>query len=918
MLYMAVFSEAIPQTIFHPVPERYIDIMSLPIMKLFPVIVTTFVVLQAPTLCAANRDGQPRTSQREGAAASAVRFSSEPHLVSEGAIKLPLARLIKKGVDGTVSVDVDIDRRGNVVRCFVVEGVDKLLDSLVCSSMILSRFSPAYNDGVPVDATVNVRYTFGYEAILRNSGNVSPEIRGMVIEEEAGAPVRNARVSLQVIDPAADPDLEVPLKEYIARIGVVAGQDEWNGFLTTKTDSLGRFSFRFVPAGRVRLAISAKGHEIFHGELTVKPEVTKSIVCRMDPLPKDTIPEIVVYGRTGRDKSIDIEEEQIKEGLTHYISDLLNRETRVRAIPESRSKLTIRAGSPYDNRYYICGIPFLAPFHFGGHPYMDIDGMMISSLSDIDLTIDGIAGKQLDASGMRIDARPGIYRPADRELLEVPELSVDYNTIGQDILFSVPGKKSDACLQLGFTRAENHTLSFFDSWNQFEENEYGSPASYGNATLTAHASSNTWKINGFSWLAWDSYKEEAPILWGMGSVMLEPKGGSSPLILAGASHQYFAAGNRVGFHTYRTRSELTSGTVNCRFDSLLSFFDNSSVAIRAEGVRWNGSLLIESILERVSPTVFRDTADYVVMSMPDNNELTLETHGMVKKSFGKFTADANLLAAVVAYGKTPDFIGDGGISISWKNDPVQLSLNCGRITSRPDIRGLPDSHYRMLKNSTYLVSMPLQLRPLSTVRFGVQPYMRWKKHEPQLDPVTLVWDPHSATPLRAIGADIDADYRILDWLSITGALNVSKARRYDHGVHVPYEWDVPWAGRGGLHAMFGEESWMHFYLNGMVSRGMYYYHVNMKKNVRHENYMRIDFSAQYRSRFIEHRFLTRYDAYFNIFNLTDFVNVRSYYWTEKMVPVEILQGGMMCEMGARMGFRVPAKSEWRRKKRRPV
>jgi|GEM_PF-1636264 len=892
--------------------------MSWPVMKLFIVIVTTFVILSTPALRAANRDGQLGVPEGEGTAVSAVRFSSEPQLVSEGAIKLPLLRLIKKGVDGTVSVDVDIDRRGNVVRCFVVEGVDELLDSLVCESMMLSRFSPAYNEGVSVDATVNVRYTFDHEAILRNSGNVSPEIRGIVIEGEAGVPVRNARVNLQVIDPAADPDLEVPLKDYMTRIGAVAGQEEWNGFLTTKTDSLGRFSFRFVPAGRVRLAVSAKGNEIFHGELAVKPEITKNIVCRMESLPKDTIPEIVVYGRTDRDKIIDIEEEQIEEGLTHYISDLLSRETRVHAVPESRSKMMIRAGSPYDNRYYICGIPFLAPFHFGGHPYMDIDGMMISSLSDIGLTIDGIAGKQLDASGMRLDAQPGIYRPADRKLLEVPELSVDYNTIGQDILFSVPGKKSDACLQLGFTRAENHTLSFFDSWNQFEENEYGSPSSYGNVTLTAYASSNTWNINGFSWLAWDLYKEEGPILWGMGSVVLEPKSGKAPLILAGGSHQYFAAGNRVGFHTYRTRSELTSGTVNCRFDSLLSFFDNSSVAIRAEGLRWNGALLIETIFERVRPTVFRDTVDYVYTSVPDNDEFTIETHGTVGKSFGKFTAVVDLLAATVIYGKTPDFVGDGGVSISWQTDPVQLSLNCGRITSRPDIRGLPDSHYRRLKNSTYLVSLPLQLRPLSTIRFGVQPYMRWKKHEPQLDPIALVWDPQRATPLRAIGADIDADYRIFDWLSITGALNVSKAQRYDDGVYVPYEWDVPWSGRGGLHAMFGNESWMHFYLNGTVSRGMFYYHVNKEKNVRFENYQRIDFSAQYRSRFIEHRFLTRYDAYFNIFNLTDFFNVRSYYWNEEMVPVEILQGGMMCEMGLRMGFRVPARREWRRKNRRSV
>ena len=866
---------------------------------------------------------------RKNTAAPAVGFSAEPKLVIEGSVQLPLKRLLKKGVSGILVLYVDIDQEGKVEQCSVRSGVDPLLDSLIRISILRSRFTPAYEEGRAVASSIVMSYEFNGDAIVRNSTDALPDIRGTVLEEQTLLPVKNARINCEIADSLADSELHIPMSAYLRTIGLVPGQSENNGILSTTTDSLGCFTFRLLPSCPVRMAIIAPRYEIAHVMFDIRDKTSRKVTCYLEYTHTDTAMEIVVYGSPLHAQRLDIEEEQLATGLTHFLSGVLQTQAAIRSIPESRSTMMVRAGSPFDNRYYICGVPFLAPYHFGGHPFADVDGLMISTLSEIDLTVDRIAGRQIDASGFRIDAQPGIYRPANRTLLKRPEASIDINTMGQDILVSLPQRRSDNCLQLGITRSENYTLRFLNSRRGTDENkEYGNPTSYGNVPLTGSAALSSVRLNSFSWLAWDTYRwytltgsgfeqsGQKRIPWGMASVTATPADRRFPTVSAGGSRQYFADGKRYGASLYNKFTAMSDGVLSLAYDSLKNPFIDLSLEAAADYMQWDGSVertfqtFVDS-LERKTPAGFnngyynlwKDTASAVINEV-SGREFTLQMHGAVSKAFGSFAAAVDLLGAVFLYGKVTDAAGDAGVSLIWHGKAVQAGLHGGRITSRPDIRGLPDSLYRRTRSSCYLFSFPVFFRTGPGTKFGIQPYIRRKISEPKLDPILRTWIPDAATPLVAAGADFDAEVQLFRWLAFNGAANLSHTRRRASGGGSFYEWDVPWGGRGTLHLQFGKENQVHLYCNGYLYDGFPVADTDGSAASRLPQYRRMDLNVQYRSRIINHRHLTRYDAYFNFFNLTGRFNAADYYWDETAQWHMIPLGDMFCELGVRLGFRL--------------
>lgn len=173
----------------------------------------------------------------------------------------------------------------------------------------------------------------------------------------------------------------------------------------------------------------------------------------------DSSNTVTVFGRDVPGAAVNVERQELSSGLTHYLSKIILTQVTVRQVPESGSSLLVRSASPFDNHYLLAGVPFLAPYHFGGSPYADIDGTMISSLKDVTVNVDRVAGRYLDVSGALIEANPGICRPADRLLTRRPELSADISIMSQDFLLSLPeGKDNDDFFQLGFTWADAYDI----------------------------------------------------------------------------------------------------------------------------------------------------------------------------------------------------------------------------------------------------------------------------------------------------------------------------------------------------------------------------------------------------------------------------------------------------------------------------
>jgi TonB family protein len=835
-------------------------------------------------------------------ATSSIGFSSEPKIVSGGAFAIP-SWIIKKGLEGTVTLSVDIDHSGKVERSAIVNATHSVLDSIAMSSIKNLVCTPAFEQGKAVPSTISLQIGFIPDSMVAASRTISPDIEGIVLDKSSKKPVPNAIVNIEFTDTISDHDIAIGFSRYLTMVGKLPNQKHSRGMLSTKTDSAGRFAFRLLPFCPAKIAVLADGYAIADFYEHPKPEIKLMVryflnLISLDLVRFDSTNIINVYGRApaSREK-IDVERIELTRGLTHSVSKLLLSQSTIRSMPEGPSALLVRSGSPFDNRFLIAGVPFLAPFHFGGYPYGDIDGMMISALSDIKVTINDIAGKYADVSGALIEASPGIYRPANSNLIPRPELAIDYGFLACDMLLSVPtDKNAKDVLQIGCTFPDQYLLKWlYGAYNINNEAKLGlgQPFNYYNATVTDSKKIGQLQFDSFGWFAYDFYENNQNFPWGMGSVTIHPVDKENTALNFGGSHQYFAQGKRVGNNAFLTKTFLTNGTMDFKRDSIQVASAIAEVNCRFNGQDWNGT--VEQ----------RDPKGLPFNLSREGKEVDLQAQGSIEKEFGKFKIRAQALGNGALYNKVPDAFIDGGVSLLWNLGDFQPAFNVGRITSRPDVRGLPDSTFRMQQLHSTIMSLPLNYRNSNGIEIGIQPYLRYQDKCPRMNPLLNIWD-SSTTPFFARGVDFDAEAPIFENLSLNGIVNIEDAWRIGASQGSIYEWNVPWSFRGGVHCSFFHKA-LHVYLDYVLTKGMPYFDFSENTYSYLPTYSRADLSIQYRTLVIKHRYLTRYDCYFNIRNFSEQVNrpnIRDYYWDYYMNKQPIYLSPWFFDAGVRVGFRL--------------
>jgi TonB family protein len=859
--------------------------------------VSGVVFTQAPSLPDNGNQTHPSAS---------IGFSSEPRLLSGGKVEFP-AELVKQGVEGAVEVRVNIDTSGRVEACDIATAFHPLLDSLVVSAMRTARFSPAYESGKAVPATISMQLAFDLKTICATSADAPSELCGVVIDRSTGKPVGGATITIECLDSLADPDIGIGMGRYLALIGNVPGQSSYLSTLSTTADSLGSFSLRLLPSGPLRMAVAAYGYEAGHFRQQVVTGIQQSAVYYLYPLSAPVSDSIVVYGYLKHESEMNVEQQQNTSGLTTCLSDMLKSQTAITGVPEAASVMTARGGSPFDNRYLINGVPFLAPFHFGGHPYADIDGMMISSLKNVKVTVNRIAGVFPEASGILLEADPGIYRSNNWKLVRRPEFAIDYGFINKDFLLSIPvSKNRNDFIQIGYTRSDDSILKGLQNpGDYFGESVIGPgrPTSMGNLTLNG---SNTWNgvlFDGYAWFAWDTYTPwvfdtanvEPPFSypWGMGSISIHPPGRETPTVRYGGSHQYFMDGKRVGDNAFLKTVFLSNGSVSVLYDSMTTQYFNAQLDCRVDYENWHGSV------------AQRDTFGLDTGIRAKGRDIAGTMNGSVERQFGVFEVGSDVLGSVLFdnQGALPDLVLDAGLSLQWKSDRFLAELHGGRVTSRPDVRGMPDSLFRREHLHAWLLSMPLLYNGGRVpVRFSVQPYVRYQDRAPCMNPLLYVWDEELTTPMFGQGVDISGEIEPREWFSLNGAFNLNRARRFVADTVMSFEWNTPWTFRCCAH--FNYRKKFHAYINSTTSSGFPYYDFDTRKYVPLPFYRRIDINLQYREVRLKHRFLTRYDGYFNIKNILNVNNIRDYYWNAAMVKQEVQMSTLIMDLGVRFGFRL--------------
>jgi hypothetical protein len=834
--------------------------------------------------------------------------------------------LLKHGLWGSSSFEAGIDSTGLVKSYTFAQSQNQAFDSLVKFKVASAQFTPAVENGHAVSSAVRFEIAVPYDSLIAQCLRRPPNFLGKVIDTATKGPLSKARILLQYTDTTEDHTVSIGFNHYLSLIGNGAYQKYDGKLLETITDSLGRFSFRLLPHGHFAVSVQSAGYEIgqFRGQIADdETQQCRYVLKPSEQHSRDSTYEIKVYGRpTFAEKTIIIAEEEKHTGFSPFLSNVVQSKAEIRRVPEGPSMMLVRSGCPYDNLYVIAGVPMLAPFHFGGYPYADIDGLMISALQNVKVTINDIAAKRIDASGCIVVADPGKIRYDNGCPTKGFYLKGDFSVIGLDLLAAYSSRKrAGDYLQLGYSVSNNYYIVWNDTVNTSVRKSnlgIGVPLGYGNATLAGSKSIGKLRCSSFGWFAWDSYdvtkaisktaqrirdsiainrhSKKTNFPWGMESIKFTVDSSNKSLTIGGA-HQFFGGGKQNGSSVISTRSFINNGEITADFDTIVRKPFIEKLTARISYDEWNG-LLINQKDDSIIDTVYR----------PHGTETGAHLNTSFIKQIANITTELNLLASAIHNTGFNRMTGDAGASVTYSDNNYQAGVHFGQVTSRPDIRGLPDSTTRKQINRTYVASIPLFYSYGFISKIGITPYARYSTNAPQLDPVKKIWDPDGSTPVRALGTDIDFRIVPISWAELSTALNFANSRRLnDDNDSLAYEWNLPWTVRSSLH-LHSKSDRLHFYIDYIRSKGLPYYDFDNQVYGALPVYRSIDINLQFRTRMPRERFINRLDCYATIKNVQDLLfgtfDVRDYYWDSDGTRRSVNLGNGRMDIGTRFGFRL--------------
>jgi TonB family protein len=278
------------------------------------------------------------------------------------------AEALKKGIEGSVSMELIISDSGRVDSVKVLRGLDPALDSAAVKAARQFSFTPAMAQGMPVPVALEYEYKFFITDEVSKL-EVFINLAGILREKGTRQPIKDGMVVLAFPDTAADTSLTIPWNKYIAKIGAFPGQYREEGRLVTMTDSLGRFAFQSLPSGRVKMMFPITGYKMDSVVEMVEREKRLEVEYRLE---RETYNEyeIVVYGRIEKQevakKSLSITEVKRIPGFGGDAVKVIQALPGVARASFISGEIIVRGSGNTDTRYFLDGVEIPLLFHFGG------------------------------------------------------------------------------------------------------------------------------------------------------------------------------------------------------------------------------------------------------------------------------------------------------------------------------------------------------------------------------------------------------------------------------------------------------------------------------------------------------------------------------------------------------------------------
>ena len=340
------------------------------------------------------------------------------------------ADLVKKGVEGTVTLDLVVSDSGKVDSVAVVKGVEARLDSAAVHAARLFKFSPAIAGGKPTAVLMEYAYHF---TIAEAAAEIVPVVNlaGKLFERGTRAPIVSATIVATFPDTGADPSIKVPFNAYLKKIGNFDGQYLQERALVTTSDSTGAFRFKSLPAGPLALKVVVPDYEGFSDTLRINHGKETDVVYRLQRIAYGDN-EIVVYGKEEKkevaQRTLTLQEVQNIPGLGGDAVKVIEALPGVARVSFFSSDIILRGSASGDTKYYLDGIMIPQLFHFGGVK----STYNSDALASVDLYPGGFNVEYGDAVGGTVEIKG---RPAKTDRWHA---DLDMNFIDASALFEGP------------------------------------------------------------------------------------------------------------------------------------------------------------------------------------------------------------------------------------------------------------------------------------------------------------------------------------------------------------------------------------------------------------------------------------------------------------------------------------------------
>ncbi|WP_438019617.1 TonB-dependent receptor [Sorangium sp. So ce315] len=264
-----------------------------------------------------------------------------------------------QGLEGAVTLQLDIDRNGRVKQAVVVESAGHGFDEAAVAAARKLEFDPARRaDGTPAAARILYRYTFTLKtapaapppAADGATAPLADNLRGTVLASSGDVPLAGATVSVVRAPQAGDGAPTAPAAPEVT------------------TDERGSFAFLDLPPGRYQVTIAAPGFE----PLSVEEDIAagEQIEVKYRLLPRGEGLEVTVRGerppREVTKRTLAQREINRIPGTNGDALRSLQNLPGVARPPALAGLLIVRGSGPQDTQTFVDGTQVPLIYHFGG------------------------------------------------------------------------------------------------------------------------------------------------------------------------------------------------------------------------------------------------------------------------------------------------------------------------------------------------------------------------------------------------------------------------------------------------------------------------------------------------------------------------------------------------------------------------